>query len=82
MSETINIANAMLIIASLYFMTQDFPHNWILWFFILWGCVFWAYHGFSKERKKAFESAEELDRAKISYYHAKEEYYKRKGEVR
>ena len=72
MSETLNVGNAILILGCLYF-GYTYGFEWWLTSLILLSVGTWAYHGFTKERKKMFK-------AQIEMLQAKSEYYRRKSE--
>lgn len=71
MADNVNIANAILILGALYF---GYAYGFDIGHFILifWGLGFWAYHGFTDERKRLYE-------AKIRVLNAKADYYREKA---
>jgi len=68
-----NVANAILILGAIYLHVVHGLDFGVTVALVLWGIGFWAYHGFTDERKKLLE-------AKIALLRAKTEYYERKGE--
>lgn len=70
MSEIINLANVVLLIACMYF---GFTYGFAWWIIVLMilALISWAYYGFTKERKRLLE-------AQIRLYEAEAEYYERK----
>lgn len=71
MGETLNVANALLIIGIGYLYLVYGLDQWIATAGIILAVISWSYHGFTDERKKYFK-------AQIALLEAKTEYYRRK----
>jgi hypothetical protein len=68
MGETLNIANAFLLIGVGYLYLVHHLDLWITVGAVILAVVSWSYHGFTDERKKYFKAQIALIEAKTSYY--------------
>jgi hypothetical protein len=70
MSDGVNIANALLILGSLYFY---FTYEKSYWFIVLiiWGIGMWSFHAYTDLRKRMIQAEIELLEAKAEYYRRK-----------
>jgi hypothetical protein len=69
-----NIANALLILGSLYFYFVYHMDSLITLFFVLWALAFWSYHAYHNEKKKLLLAQIRLLEAKSTYFERKSEH--------